>query len=1022
MDQVMGRYEVTGPIGAGAFGTVFAGRDPETGARVAIKRIDRAGTADAETRRQLHREAAALTAVRSPYCLQVLDVIDEPDLLAMVTDYVPGAPLSTLLAARGRLSGPEALQVVWGAASGLAAVHAASLVHGDVKPANVLLDPQGSSRLIDFGLADAPGWLHGDEPSTYGSPAYSSPEQLAHGYRDARSDLYSLGVTLYELVCGRRPFLGPTLADVVHQHTSEPVPDPRLHAADLGDELARVIVWPLMKDPAQRPQDVAAFLSYLAPAASRQYGSDWLRDGVLGGAVGVLLGTGALASGALVAGATGLASASSAGVAAMGGSTFGGAGASGSSAAPSAAATGATKAGALATVGAKVAAVATVGALVVGGATVATVEHHHRHSTAAATPTQQVLAAYTTDGRGGGAFLVGTDGSTMPVAAMTLSSEFQPIAVAASPGGRSVAAANGKAITIASTLDPTRQQTIDCACTGVAFAPDGRLVSLSGDDVEVYELSAGRAQLAQSLPTPHPPNAEYSSSDGLLAVDAGHVYIVQGSRLQAVDLGTGTVTTLIRDYYLAPDDASVSGDGRYLAIDGWLGDEGGNGVVDVFDLQASLAHGAAIHAVQYAGPRPQNGRVSFDAADHLVEMWAQQSEDDSVPSHAFGWHRYTLSLPSVLPAWSHGTSSWDDSVPSWRDLGSASGAWQSATFDGRAMSLHQEKGFRESLWLGSSQLATNVRRIAVVPQLPSPAPSSPPASSSTPSPTAALTATAQLANARIPAINGCRTMRLHDFVGRDADGGIASLDHSHVVFGDFTGDGVSDAIAPVVCTPGAAPWPYSLVLFSSHADAVSTTSLGAASGEPEQAWVTSMEANSDGTVAIRWSARDGGCWDASSYAGTAAWTGSRLSLTTAGPSRIDYRTAGCDENRSWADGWVDSTADVQRALGNAPNDFKTFIAERWSKTAAPFMRTGQMAMCSPNVSVDRYMSSGFAYGAEGGCGGVRAVWARVGSSWRRIAAWNGEVSCAVLRRYAVPAWVMEGESCMDGSDYVPYAG
>jgi len=252
VSQTVGGYTLESVLGSGSFGTVWAARDPRTGHRVAVKSLDLAGNAPDEVRAQLHAEVSALRAVRSPYCLQVLDVIDEPPVLAMVTDYVEGIPLSAYLKQHGPLTGPEAAQVIWGAARGLAAVHAAGLIHGDVKPANILIDRAGTTRLIDFGLAAAPGRLRGDEPSAYGSPAYTSPEQARDGYRDARSDLYSLAVTMYELLCHRRPFTASTIQQMIWQQVHTPPPDPRTIVPELRPALVDVLMWGLAKDPAQR--------------------------------------------------------------------------------------------------------------------------------------------------------------------------------------------------------------------------------------------------------------------------------------------------------------------------------------------------------------------------------------------------------------------------------------------------------------------------------------------------------------------------------------------------------------------------------------------------------------------------------------------------------------------------------------------------------------------------------------------------------------------------------------------------
>ncbi len=366
LPSAIGPYPVTGKLGAGGFGTVYAGMRPGTGQRVAIKTMDRMGGDHRTVRAQLLREAQALRAVQSENCLRVYDVIDTAGVFALVTDYVDGVSLRDLLGARGPLSGPEALTVLWGATLGLEAVHSAGLIHGDVKPANILVEPTGNSRLIDFGLATAPGWVSEDDLAPWGSPAYASPEQVQFGYRDARSDIYSLTVTLYEALCQRRPFLGDTLDEVRWRHVNEPLPDPRLLVPDLGDDLTQLLMWGTSKDPAARPQNVATFRDHFARAAAARYGSQWW----VGPSVGVAsaaLAAGGIASGVLVSGL--VKSAVPAGIAAFGGV---GAGATGTAAAASstAAVTAGTAAsgGIFAATGVKVAAAATALVVTAGGA------------------------------------------------------------------------------------------------------------------------------------------------------------------------------------------------------------------------------------------------------------------------------------------------------------------------------------------------------------------------------------------------------------------------------------------------------------------------------------------------------------------------------------------------------------------------------------------------------------------------------------------------------------------------------
>ena len=283
----IGRFSVTGVLGSGATATVYAGRDPTDGSPVAIKALDRSAATDPALVDQLRREADALRAVEDRHCVRVVAVVDEPPVLAIVTELVRAATLRDVLAKAGRLSGPQALVVLRGALLGLIAVHAAGLVHGDVKPTNLLIDRHGEAMLIDFGLARPAG--ASSAGALAGSPAYMSPEQIRGDDVDARSDVYACGAVLFELLTGRRPYLAATVEATLHMHVHDPVPDPRAVDPAIGDHLANVCITALAKDPAQRFQSAQAFLDALEEAARERFGAAWLSGASLGALTAAVL-------------------------------------------------------------------------------------------------------------------------------------------------------------------------------------------------------------------------------------------------------------------------------------------------------------------------------------------------------------------------------------------------------------------------------------------------------------------------------------------------------------------------------------------------------------------------------------------------------------------------------------------------------------------------------------------------------------------------------------------------------------
>ncbi|SDO88569.1 Protein kinase domain-containing protein [Nakamurella panacisegetis] len=288
----VGRYRVSAVLGSGSFGTVYLGSDPTIGSPVAVKVLDRDRTDDQASMAALRSEADAMRRIQDRHCVRVIDVVDEPDVTAIVTELIDGASLRAVLTrAAGRLTGPQALDVMRGALLGLTAVHTAGLIHGDVKPDNILVDRRGVSRLIDFGLARPQGAVSADG-SVAGSPAYMSPEQITGHQVTGRSDIYACAAVLFELLTGRRPYVSDRVVDVARMHLNAPVPDPREFEPTLAADLAQLCMKGLSKDPADRYATAADFLAALEQAAQQRYGAAWrtgLGLGALAGAAAALI-------------------------------------------------------------------------------------------------------------------------------------------------------------------------------------------------------------------------------------------------------------------------------------------------------------------------------------------------------------------------------------------------------------------------------------------------------------------------------------------------------------------------------------------------------------------------------------------------------------------------------------------------------------------------------------------------------------------------------------------------------------
>ncbi len=260
-----GRYTVGEVIGRGGMADVFVGHDTRTGRSVAIKAARSTVAEDPLVRSSLRREAQLLRRVRHHAVVALLDAGHEDGggsaqahgAPYLVMEHVAGRSLRELLQA-GELTPESSVRYQLGLLAALEASHRAGVVHRDVKPANVMVTPDGTVKLVDFGIARA-----SDDPTAtvthvrelLGTPAYVSPEQARGRSTDARSDLYSAGCLLVELLTGRPPFSGDDPILVAYQHVHEPAPE----AGTGVPALDAVIATALAKDPDRRFQSAGAF-------------------------------------------------------------------------------------------------------------------------------------------------------------------------------------------------------------------------------------------------------------------------------------------------------------------------------------------------------------------------------------------------------------------------------------------------------------------------------------------------------------------------------------------------------------------------------------------------------------------------------------------------------------------------------------------------------------------------------------------------------------------------------------------
>ena len=267
VEQVLAaRYVLGGELGAGGMARVVRARDLVLDRDVAVKLLP-AGVVDPATRERFRREARWTASFAHPNAVAVFDAGEDRGQLYLVMELVDGPSLAAVLASRGRLSVADALCVADAVLAALDAAHAAGIVHRDVKPANVLLGPGGQVKLADFGIARRLDDLALDLTAAHtvlGTPRYTSPEQLAGWPATAASDLYAVGVVLYEALAGYPPVDGASAAVVAAAHQVAPTPDVAAARPDVPPAVAGAVSRALAKDPAARFPTAGAMRAALA--------------------------------------------------------------------------------------------------------------------------------------------------------------------------------------------------------------------------------------------------------------------------------------------------------------------------------------------------------------------------------------------------------------------------------------------------------------------------------------------------------------------------------------------------------------------------------------------------------------------------------------------------------------------------------------------------------------------------------------------------------------------------------------
>src|SRR5437016_4408598 len=249
------RYRVVALAGRGGMGEVYRAEDLTLSQVVALKFLPEALTQDAAALARFHAEVRTARQVSHPNVCRVFDIGEADGTLFLTMEYVDGEDLASVVRRIGRLSPDKATEIARQICAGLAAAHERGVLHRDLKPANIMIDGEGRVRITDFGLASLAGEL---DDIRSGTPAYMAPEQLAGREVSTRSDVYALGLVLFELFTGRRVFEARTLDDLVKLHESGSVQTPSSVVRDLEPKIERAILRCLEREPGNRPASALA--------------------------------------------------------------------------------------------------------------------------------------------------------------------------------------------------------------------------------------------------------------------------------------------------------------------------------------------------------------------------------------------------------------------------------------------------------------------------------------------------------------------------------------------------------------------------------------------------------------------------------------------------------------------------------------------------------------------------------------------------------------------------------------------
>jgi serine/threonine protein kinase/beta-lactam-binding protein with PASTA domain len=263
-----GRYQVRSRIARGGMATVYLATDLRLERRVAVKVMHGHLADDSQFKQRFIQEARSAARLAHPNVVNVFDQGQDQESAYLVMEYLPGITLRELLDEYGSLTPQQMIDITEAVLAGLGAAHKAGILHRDLKPENVLLADDGRIKIGDFGLARATSANTATGAALLGTIAYLSPELVTRGVADTRSDLYAVGIMMYEMLTGEQPFTGEQPMQIAYRHANEPLPAPSAKNPKVPRELDELVLWATAKDPEHRPADARTLLDQLRDAES----------------------------------------------------------------------------------------------------------------------------------------------------------------------------------------------------------------------------------------------------------------------------------------------------------------------------------------------------------------------------------------------------------------------------------------------------------------------------------------------------------------------------------------------------------------------------------------------------------------------------------------------------------------------------------------------------------------------------------------------------------------------------------